>query len=134
MCSILILRLSQARCEAQNFRRISRKTLASTPKLIVALANPLQVCRSFWVRMQALCKSASLIRDVCKPLAFPADAFCRVCKTLARASTFYATFASPLQLRQHSLAHHPTLISKNPIAKLLKNRTRRIIRMRFYEY
>ena len=121
MCSILILRLSQASCEAQNLCQISRKTLASASKLIVALASPLQVCRSSWGRMQALCKFASLFRDVCKPLAFPADAFWQVCKPLARSPISSEAFARPLQVRPHSLAHHPTLISKNPMAKLRKN-------------
>ena len=127
-------RFSQATSEVHNFRRISRKPLAKALKPVVILAIPLQVCRSSLERVQAFCKSASTYQDACKPLVFLPNPFRQIRKFLARPPVLSETFAIRLHVRPHSLARHPTLISKNPVAKLLKNRIRRIIRMRFYEY
>ena len=120
MCSILSSRFSQVTCKTQNFRRISRKPLARMQKLVMTLASPLQVRRSSWGKTQAFCKSANTFRDVCKPLVFRPVPFQQVRKPLARLPDFLVTFASPLHVRLHSLAHHPTLISKNPMEKLVK--------------
>ena len=83
MCSILILRLSQASCEAKNLCRISRKPLASVSNLS-------------WL-LQALCESAEVLGDECKPFANPPASFGAFASPLHFPSTLLSSLQAPCE-------------------------------------